>query len=268
MSRGTITPATPLPVTGFAIEDTSQCLPAQGATETPGRPVRGDDEAVIAAGPLTEAHREMFGNCGWALALADWERRCGVGRRSGRRQGRQGRRWWLHGGGWTPTITPALLASAHLAGHAGPPGSAGLPASPASCLGAANVGAVTALGMGRVIETLAALEQAAPATAGRCRGGRVLSAGSTNGILRGTQGSWRSRRSSLGGESLLPPRRFYLDTTTLQSNASCRQTPGDEPRPAEVTRSGVGEGKDGPTLRPMSTNIGLAGHRPMKWPTS
>src|SRR5262249_33805031 len=132
----------------------------------------------------------------------------------------------------------------------------------------AGVRTITALGMGRPIGTLAALEQAAPATPGSSWGGRVLSASRAKGILRGTQGSWRSRRSSLGGESLLPPRRFYLDTTTLQNNAGLGQTQGAKPTKCERTRNDIGQTKKRLTPRPMSSNIGLPGHWPMKWPTS
>src|SRR5262249_35801843 len=67
--------------------------------------------------------------------------------------------------------------------------------------------------------------------------------GTARELRRGTQGSWRSRRSSLGGEWLLPPRRFHLDTTSLQSNDRRRQTPGGEPRQAEATRIGIAAGK-------------------------
>jgi hypothetical protein len=218
-----ITPAPPLPRAGFAIEHAPQRLAAQAATETLGRPRRRHREALVATRPLTEAHREIFRNGCWALALA-------------LRGGHRSRRSWLdrrwqrrrlgHNDQGEPSpITPALLPPAHLAGRAGPPGAAGLPASPASRCGAAAVRAVTALGMAGAIGTLAALEQAPPATQGRCRGGRVLSPCAANGILRRTQGSWRSRRSSLGGEWLLPPRRFHLDTTTLQSSAGWKDTP-------------------------------------------
>ena len=255
------------PVAGFPIEHAPQRLAAQAATETLRRPVRRHVKALVAARPLTGPRREILRNCCWALALARRRRR--RSRRSRlERRGRRRRRLGQNDQRQPSPITPALLPPANLACRAGPPGPAGLPTSPTPRCGAAGVRAVPALRMGGPIGTLAALEQATPATQERGRGRRILSRCAANGILRGTQGSWRSQRPSLGGERLLPPRRFHLDTTTLQRNGRRRETPGREPKHGGETRIGIGKRNDGPMPWPMSTNIGLAGHWPMKWTTS
>ena len=165
-------------------------------------------------------------------------------------------------------ITPALLPPANLACRLTRQVRLACRRRHAPGRGATGVRAVTALGMGGPIGTLAALEQATPATKVPGRGGGVCPGVQQTGYWGEPKGVGRSRRPSLGGERLLPPRRFHLDTTTLQSNDRRRETPGREPKHGGETRIGIGKGNDEPTLWPTSTNIGLAGHWPMKWTTS
>jgi hypothetical protein len=177
-------------------------------------------EQLITTGPLTRLHAKIFGNYCWALALARSHERWDVGRR---------RRRLRHNAQRQPLpIAAALFPTAGFTLCAAPPALTRLPAPPAPRGPAARRATVTALRMCRPIAALAAFEQALPAPKMPRPGDSLLFPVATSGILKGAQGRLHSRRSSLGGELQLPPRRFHLDTTTLQSNACGRDLPYGE----------------------------------------
>ena len=158
-------------------------------------------EQLVATRPLAHPHRKFFGNCGWALALA------------------LGRRWFRYDGNDRafrqnnqrnpPPIPLALLPATRLPLIAATPRTTRLTTTPPPGCLPARFAAIATLRMSRTVGTLAPFEQAAPTTAlpgwGLCRL-------AIEEILKGAQGSCRSRRSSLGDELLLPPRRFILIT--------------------------------------------------------
>ena len=172
--------------------------------------VRPYGEHRVTAGPLTGLPKIIFGNYCWALALALGRGRWYVGRRR--------RRLRHHAQRQPLPIPAALFPSAGLPWFAAPPASTRLPAPPPPRCLAARRATVTALRTRRPIAALAAFEQALPATKVPRPGDGLLSSFATSDIRKGAQGRLCSRRSSLGGELLLPPRRFHLDTTTLQAN--------------------------------------------------
>jgi hypothetical protein len=158
-----------------------------------------DREPLVATRPLAHPYREIFGNFHWALALARG-RRC-FGFDLGNRVFRQNHQR-------NPLPIPlALRPAADLPLIARPPRTARLSPPPTSSRQTAGVATVTALRMGGPIELLAPFEQAPPTTDLPTWD---LCNSAVNEILRWAQGSSRSRRSSLGGELSLPPRRFLL----------------------------------------------------------
>lgn len=182
----------PTPITRFPIEHVTQSSTAQATTETLGRIVRTDHEHLIAAGSLAHPNRKIFGICCWALALARRGKCFGFDLRN--------RTFRQHHQRNPPPIPPTLLAATDLPLRRGPPGATRLATPPAPCRYPACFAAIAALRMTRPIKLLAPFKQAAPATNRRrwdlCRT-------ASNGILRWAQGSYCSRRSSLGDELTL-----------------------------------------------------------------
>ena len=202
------------------------------------RRVRPYGEHRVTAGPLTGLREIIFGNFGntcWALALALFRGRWYVDRWR--------RRLRHHAPRQPLPIAAALLPSASLPRCAVPPAPTRLPAPPPPRCLAAGRATVTILRMRRPIATLAAFEQAAPTTKMLRPGNSRLLLVATSGILKGTQGRSYSRRSCLGGELLLPPRRFHLDTTTLQGNERSRDMPSEHALAGRSTRRGIGPKK-------------------------
>jgi hypothetical protein len=206
-----------LSIVSFAVQDASQGLAARGATETLGRQRRRDGKPLVAAGSLTGSGWKILRKCCWALALASgrgvrrgWSRWV---RRSRSRHGQ--RRLGENGQGEEPAIALALLAATGLALFTGPPGAAGMTATPALGFASAGVAAVPALGVAGPIGAFAAFEQAM--TAAKRRRGRsgLLCGWAANVILKRSQGSWRSRRSSLGGELIAALRDALLMSERL-----------------------------------------------------
>ena len=187
-------------------------------------------EQLITTGPLTGPRAKIFGNCCRALALALLQGRWYVGRRL------------RHHAEWQPLpIAAALFPSAGFTRLAVPPALTRLPAPPPPRRLAARRATVTALRPRRPIGTLAAFEQAPPAPKMPRPGDRLLSPVATSGILKGAQGRLCSRRSSRGGELLLPPRRFHPDTTNLQRNARARDPPSGPALTGHTPRLGIGQ---------------------------
>jgi hypothetical protein len=183
----------------FPIEHVPQRSTAQGAAKALPRKLRGNPEHRVATRAFATPDREILGNCCWALALAP-------GRRAFNLEG------WMRAIRHNrqrdpPPIALGLRPATGLPLLAGPPGAAGPTPTPTLGLTTAGVAAVAALRVTGSIEPLAPLEQTPPTT--ELPGWDLCNSAATR-ILRRAQGSLRSQRSSLGGELLLPPRRFHL----------------------------------------------------------
>jgi hypothetical protein len=145
------TPSPTLPIARFPIQHATHRPTAQGTAVTLPVRVRPHRKDLITPRPMTALHRKIFRNCRWALALAL------VGhRRILRRRGRDEC--------YALPITPALLASARLAGVAVSPTSTGLRSSPSPRSLLASRATVSALWPAWPIVPFAVFEQAAPLT--------------------------------------------------------------------------------------------------------
>lgn len=185
---------------------------AQIATKTPGRPLARHAEQHVTARPRTRPHRKIFGNLFNQLTLARLRRnRFRVNRRWCNGLGRWRRRFGEQHQRDQAPIPPALRPAALLAPLRGTPVPGRPPCLPLLRLPAASITAITTTRMAGLKGTLTPFEQATARTKTARRLGRLLCRHAGIGILKGAQGSCCSRRSSLGGELLLPPRRFQMD---------------------------------------------------------
>jgi HAMP domain-containing protein len=198
----------------FPIEHSPQRLVAQVTTETPRRPLARHAEQFVATRPRTRPNRKILGNWHYQLTLArlrpsrlsvNWR---GCNGLDNRLEGWRRRFGEHHQRNQTP-IPPALCPPALLAPVRGTPMPGRPPRLPLLRLPTASITAIMTAGMGGLKGTLAPFEQTTPTAKTARRSRRLLCRSARIGILKGAQGSCCSRRSSLGGELLLPPRRFY-----------------------------------------------------------
>ena len=243
-SRGWPRPSSPRPKTGsptmpiprFAVEHVSQSSTAQATTKALPDHVRPGGKDLVATRPLTGLQGKIFEICCWALALARSSKRrqrrsCPRCRCCLHRCGDRWFRWLGNNVQWHAlAIASALFPAADLARFSGSPATTGLPAPPTPRFPTASRATVTASRPSRDKRAFASLQQTAATTPRTSWTRRPLPWRPRNRIVQWAQGSCDSRRSSLGGECQLPPRRLFPLPSSLPL--------------AEMTSANVSRGPD------------------------